>query len=119
EAGVPVLVRDIPFGSRKLRESLQRERGLTAEQAEQIIQGRDAEIDVGAFVADRVEELAVGIERAVAVLAAQPGGQSVGRIFVSGGGARVPGLVEALGNRLGVRTELANPLQRVNVRPEV
>jgi type IV pilus assembly protein PilM len=31
--GVPVLVRDIPFGSRKLREALQRDRGLTAEEA--------------------------------------------------------------------------------------
>src|SRR5690606_36836237 len=29
EYGVPVLVRDIPFGSRRLREALQRDRGLT------------------------------------------------------------------------------------------
>ena len=31
---VPILVRDIPFGSRRLRESLQRERGLPADQAD-------------------------------------------------------------------------------------
>jgi type IV pilus assembly protein PilM len=28
-------------------------------------------------------------------------------------------MVEALGERLGVRTEIANPLARVGVRPEV
>jgi type IV pilus assembly protein PilM len=40
-------------------------------------------------------------------------------VFVSGGGARIPGLAESLSRRLGVRTEQANPLQRVAVRPEV
>ena len=38
EDGVPILTRDIPFGSRKIREDLQRERGLTAEQAEDVVQ---------------------------------------------------------------------------------
>jgi type IV pilus assembly protein PilM len=119
EDGVPVLVRDIPFGSRRLREALQRERGMAAEQAEEVIQGKDVGLDLRSFVVDRVDELAVGVERAVAFIAAQSGGQEVGRVFLSGGGARVPGLVDALADRLGVRTELANPLQRVSVRPDV
>ncbi|HSR42320.1 MAG TPA: type IV pilus assembly protein PilM, partial [Longimicrobiales bacterium] len=41
EDGVPILTRDIPFGSRWIREDLQREKGLTAEQAEDAIQGRE------------------------------------------------------------------------------
>jgi type IV pilus assembly protein PilM len=119
DEGVPVLVRDIPFGSRRLREALQRERGLTAEDADDVIQGRSNTIDLRGFVTDRVDELALGIERAVAFITAQTGGMEVGRVFLSGGGARVPGLVDALGIRLGVRTEIANPLQRVAVRPDV
>ncbi|HUF13756.1 MAG TPA: type IV pilus assembly protein PilM [Longimicrobiales bacterium] len=115
----PVLVRDIPFGSRRLRESLQRERSLTAEQADDVLQGRANGVDLGALVEERVDELAVGIERAAAFIVAQSGGEGIGRVFVSGGGACVPGLVEALGQRLGIRTELANPLQRMTVRPEV
>ena len=42
EDGVPILTRDIPFGSRKIREDLQRERGLTAEQAEDVVQARES-----------------------------------------------------------------------------
>ena len=38
--GIPILTRDIPFGSRNIREDLQRERSLTAEEAEEIVQGR-------------------------------------------------------------------------------
>lgn len=119
EHGVTTLVRDIPFGTRRLREALQRERGLTADQADQVLQGRDSNMDLRTLIEDRIDELAVGIERAAAFILAQSGGDGVGRVFVSGGGACVPGLVQALGNRLAVRAEVANPLQRVAVKPDV
>ncbi len=119
EEGVPIVVRDIPFGSRRIREALQRERGMTAEDAEEVIQGRGEVPGLEAFVTERVDELAVGIERAIAFITAQSGGEGVDQVFLSGGGARVPGVVAALGERLGVTTQLANPLERVAVRPEV
>lgn len=117
--GVPLLVRDIPFGSRRLREALQRERGLTADEADDMILGRGNAEALSDFVTDRVDELAIGIERAAAFITTQTGGLDIGRVYLSGGGARMPGLVDALGLRLGVRTEVANPLQRIAVRPEV
>jgi type IV pilus assembly protein PilM len=117
--GVPIMVRDIPFGARRLREALQRELGLSAEEADEIIQGRASAVGLESFVEERVEELALGIERAIAFLTAQSSGLELGRLFLSGGCARVPGLVEALAGRLSVRTEIANPLERVAVRPEV
>jgi type IV pilus assembly protein PilM len=119
ENGQPKLVRDIPFGSRRLREALQRERSLTAEQADSVLLGRGNVEDLRVIVGDRADELAVGIERAAAFIIAQSGGDGIDRVFVCGGGACVPGLVSALGTRLGVPTEVANPLQRVAVRPEV
>jgi type IV pilus assembly protein PilM len=118
EHGVPILVRDIPFGSRRLREALQRERGFTADQAENTLQGKGAD-DIRSLLDERVDELAVGVERAAAFIVAQSGGEGIGRVFLSGGGAAIPGMVGALGQRLGVRTEVANPLQRVAVKPEV
>jgi type IV pilus assembly protein PilM len=118
EHGVPILVRDVPFGSRKLREALQRERGFTAQLAENTLQGK-GEDNIQSLLDERVDELAVGIERAAAFITAQSGGEGIGRVFLSGGGAAIPGMVTALGQRLGVRTEIANPLQRVRVKPEV
>jgi len=115
--GAPVMVRDIPFGSRKVREALQRDRGLSADEAEAVVQGQGDDADAGTLVNDKVEELAVGIERAAAFLVAQSGG-GINRVFVCGGGARIPGLVEALGDRLGIRTEIANPLNGIAVRPD-
>src|SRR5688500_12103177 len=118
--GAPILVRDIPFGSRRLREALQRERGFTADHAENLLQGRGSPDEIRSMIDERVDELAVGVERAAAFIIAQSsGGEGIGRVFLSGGGAAIPGMVQALGNRLGVRTEVANPLKRVGVRPEV
>jgi type IV pilus assembly protein PilM len=117
--GAPILVRDIPFGSRRLREALQRERGFTADHAENLLQGRGTKDELQAVLEERVDELAVGVERAAAFIVAQSGGEGIGRAFLSGGGAAIPGMVQALGNRLGVRTEAASPLKRVGVRPDV
>ena len=68
EDGVPILTRDIPFGSRKIREDLQRERNITAEEAEEVVQGRTALDTLSTFVDTGAEEIAVGVERASAFL---------------------------------------------------
>jgi type IV pilus assembly protein PilM len=119
QEGVPIMVRDIPFGARRLREELQREERLSTEEADDIIQGRGSSAGLEAFIDERVEELALGVERAVAFPAAQSSGLELGRLFRTGGGARGAGLAEELASRLGVRTEVANPLERGAVRPEV
>jgi type IV pilus assembly protein PilM len=116
ENGVPILTRDIPFGSRRIREDLQRERGLTAEQAEDVVQARETVDDLERFVEASADEIAVGIERASAFLMTREDGETLGRIFLSGGGARVPGMVEALARRMNVETHLVNPFERVPVR---
>jgi type IV pilus assembly protein PilM len=119
EHGVPLLVRDIPFGSRRLREAIQRERGVTADEAEAMLLGKSGNGSAESLVESRVDELAVGIERAAAFVVAQSGGDGIDRVFLAGGGACVPGMADALGRRLGIRTEMANPLQRIAIRPEV
>jgi type IV pilus assembly protein PilM len=117
--GAPVLIRDIPFGTRRLRETLQRERGLTMDQADAVLQGRGDMALLRTIMDERVDELTLGIERAVAFITAQGGGEGISRAYVTGGGAVVKGMIEALGGRLGCRAEMANPLQRVAVRPDV
>jgi len=118
DSGVPILTRDIPFGSRRVREDIQRERGLTAEQAEDVVQGRETLEDLEQFVQSSADEVAVGIERASAFLMTRQEGETLGRVFVSGGGARIPGMAEALGRRMNVETHLVNPFERVPVLPD-
>ena len=118
ENGNPLLTRDIPFGSRRVRQDLQREKGLTAEQAEDVVQGREPLADLSSLVASAADEVGVGIERASAFLMTRQDGGGLGSVFLSGGGARIPGMADALGNRMNLRTDLVNPFEQVPVQPE-
>lgn len=116
--GIPVLTRDIAVGTRRLREDLQRERGLTAEDANALITSYDRSPHVDAVLDARVEELAVGVERAVAfLLSSAKAGTTLRSVFTCGGGARTPGLNEVFGARMRVPVEQANPLANLHLRP--
>lgn len=117
QEGVLVLTRDIPFGSRRLREDLRRRHGLTVEEAEAVLEGRsERSSEFRELLNEGSEDLAVGIERAVAFLAASDAGGGLSRVYLSGGSSRIPGLVDVVAERLRSRTELASPLQRLRVR---
>ncbi len=115
--GVPILTRDITVGTRRLREDLQRERGLNADDAQGLIQGYDRSPHLDAVLATRGEEIAVGIERAAAFLSQNTRTASqVRAVYTCGGGARIPGLNEALAARLRLTVQQANPLANLKVR---
>jgi type IV pilus assembly protein PilM len=118
--GVPLLTRDLTVGTRKIREDLQRERGVSADEADAMLKGFERSPDLEPYVKARGEEIAVGVERASAFLqTASRDSGSIQRVFCSGGGARVPGLTEILGQRLNTPVEVANPVQRVSVKEGV
>ena len=120
EDGVPVLTRDLSVGTRRFREDLQREKGLSAEDSEKVIQGQAQHPDLASYVDARGEEIAVGVERAAAFLAtASRSAGGLSRVYTAGGGSRVPGLNDALSSRLKVPVEAANPVQRLKVRDAV
>jgi len=116
EDGVPVLTRDLPVGTRRFREDLQRERGISAAEADRILQGLDSSDALAPFLATRGEELGVGIERAAAFLqTASRSASGLSRLYLSGGGSRIPGLARVLGDRLRLPVQLANPIERLRV----
>ena len=117
DEGVPILTRDITVGTRRFREDLQRERGLSSDEAQQLLQGYDRSEHIDAVLDGRGEEIAVGVERAAAFLASssRTGGQ-VRAIYTCGGGSRIPGLSDVLAERLRLSVQQANPLVNLKVR---
>ena len=114
--GIPVLTRDIPIGTRRFREDMQRERGLSAEDTERLLQSASGDDTLRPFLETRGEELAVGIERAAAFLqSASRSAGGVSRIYTTGGGARIPGINQVLADRLRLPVQMANPVERLQV----
>ena len=120
EDGVPVLTRDLAIGTRRFGEDLQRERGMASDEAEKLLQSSERSPVLDPYVESRGEEMAVGVERAAAFLqTSSRGGSAMAKIYMSGGGSRIPGLAEVLAARLGVPVERANPIQNIKVRDGV
>jgi type IV pilus assembly protein PilM len=120
EDGIPVLTRDLPLGTRRFREDLQRERGLSSEEADRLLQGFERSEVLEPFLETRGEELAVGIERAAAFLqSASRSAGGVARLYITGGGSRIPGLNKVLADRLRLPVQQANPIERLQVAEDV
>ena len=116
DEGVPILTRDLTVGTRRFREDLQRERGLSSDAADALLQGYDRSPHLDAVIETRGEEIAVGIERAAAFLAQNSRSKQMRSIYTCGGGSRIPGLNEMLAKRLKLTVQQANPLANLTVR---
>ena len=114
--GVPILTRDLPLGTRRFSEDLQRQHGMAARDAESLIRGYDRSSQLDSVLAARVEEIATGVERAAAFLTTSKNAAQLRAVYICGGGSRTPGLAEILANRLKIAVEHANPLARLNIR---
>jgi type IV pilus assembly protein PilM len=119
DEGVPILTRDFGVGTRRLREDIQREFGISSDEAEQLLRGFDRSAMLDGTIALRGEELAVGLERAATFLASasRTFGQ-IRAVYACGGGSRVPGLLTWMSDRLRMPVQSANALARITVRDD-
>jgi type IV pilus assembly protein PilM len=116
ENGVPILSRDVAVGTRRLREDMMRERGLGAEESDKLLQGFDRSAHLDAIIETRGEEIAVGLDRAMAFIQQTNRAAELRQVYTCGGGARIPGLNDRLGQRLRLQVQQANALANLNVR---
>lgn len=114
--GVPVMTRDLPIGTRRFREDLQREHGLTAADSEALIRGYDRTTQLDTVLDRRGKEIAAGVERTAAFLTSTKRGGQLRGVYTCGGGARTPGINEILGKLLRLPVELGNPLATMHIR---
>jgi len=117
DEGRPVMTRDLAFGTGTFADALRRERGMTVEESERTLRSDAFRTDFPGILAAGVEEVVLGIERAAAFLRPGSAGSGVGTVHLSGGGACIPGLADALGQRMGVETRVVNPFAEVRLRP--
>ena len=116
ENGVPILSRDVAVGTRRLREDMMRERGLGADESDKLLQGFDRSAHLDAIIETRGEEIAVGLDRAMAFIQQTNRAAELRQVYTCGGGARIPGLNDRLGQRLRLQVQQANALANLNVR---
>ncbi len=117
-----VFARDASVGGSQYTSLLQKELGLTFEQAEAVKRGYAMPEGVEARPIQPIIEtvsdtLALEVRKTMDFYraTAEEGGDSIQKILVAGGGSKLPGLAEYLGKRFEIPVEVFDPFRQIEV----
>lgn len=116
--GTSLFTRDIPIGGNRYTEAIQREMGMSYEEAEETKKGeRSAGSNQAAVttVVDSVNaEVASEIARTIDYFKSTMSDADVQQVLLCGGGAQVKGLVTQLKDRMQANVEVVNPFGEID-----
>lgn len=116
DTGTTVFVREIPVAAATLTAEIQSEMEVTQEEAESLkvglSLGQPVPEEVQRAISTGLENLLTELKATVDFFASSSGG-IVQRAFLTGGGTLLPKMVESVGTRLGLPSEVINPFRRV------
>jgi type IV pilus assembly protein PilM len=124
--GVPAFVRVLPTGAQELIDSFARATSVPMEEASQILRSRGLaaaeaaqyQSAAGPF-SGSIRTLVDGVRNSIAFYASTSPTAPVTTVVLSGGGAFVPGLGQAIASTTRMRTVLGNPLDGVTINKQV
>jgi type IV pilus assembly protein PilM len=119
KGGMSSTTGDVQAGGGEITDALVNRLGLSREDAEQVQAGEK----VGNGLEDKIQqtvvagstELADAINQSLRFLWRTASDEPLHSVYLSGGGARIPGLLEKLAAKLEVPVEIANPFARVQI----
>ncbi|MGE0632389.1 MAG: type IV pilus assembly protein PilM [Pseudobdellovibrionaceae bacterium] len=115
--GEVIFTRDIPVGGGTFTTEIQKEMGVTASEAEALkmsaATGREVPAEVHSVISASTESVTEEIRNSFDFFAATSNGLSLGRLFFTGGGSNLPGLIEHIATSAGVSAERMDPFVRV------
>jgi type IV pilus assembly protein PilM len=117
-----VFTRDATFGGNQYTSLLQKELGLTFDQAEAVKRGMPVpegveEREISPILDTVSDILALEIQKTMDFYRAtvEEGDSAVAKILVSGGGSKLNGLIEFLSKRFEVLVEMFDPFRKIKV----
>ena len=120
--GMSTFTRDITVGGNRYSEALQKDFGLTYEDAERLKQGEEVEgVDkgeAGDVIASVTEDIVADIQQSFEFFRTTTGSDQINRVLVSGGCARIQNFTPILSERLEVPIEVTNPFTNIKVDPK-
>jgi type IV pilus assembly protein PilM len=120
--GVSIFTRDITVGGNRYTEALQRDFGLSYEDAEKVKRGEDVEgadrEQLAAAIATITEDIVAETQRSFEFFRSTTGNEQVTRVLVSGGCARIGQFSTILSERLEIPVEVTNPFKNLKIDPK-
>ena len=119
--GTPLFTRDVSVGGNQYTDALQKELDLSFEDAEKLKMGGTLagvnEEQRTAILRSVSDILILEIQKTFDFFRATASGENIRRIFVAGGTARVPGLLDLLKEEFAMPVEELYPFRKVAINP--
>jgi type IV pilus assembly protein PilM len=120
--GVSIFTRDITVGGNRYTEALQRDAGLTYDDAEKIkrsetVDGADMD-QLNGIIATVTEDIVGEIQRSFDFFRSTTGSDKVSRVLLSGGCAKISQFTKVLSERLEIPVDIINPFKNIKVDPK-
>lgn len=113
--GGPVLTKEIPLGGVLITEEIQRQMGLSYEEAEDLKTNGDDSgnlpQEIVPIIEDQILKLIEEIKKVLNFYIAAGSSEQVQHCYLTGGGSRLPGLVDAVQDTVGCETFIFNPFE--------
>lgn len=124
--GVSSFTRDITMGGAQFTEEIQKQLGVSYEEAEALKLGGELGRESDSLVPQEVERVIVGvaenlageIQRSLDFYAATTAETSLSRVYLSGGTSKIPALCRIIGQRTGITVEVMNPFEKIEYDPK-
>jgi type IV pilus assembly protein PilM len=121
--GTPIFWRDISIGGNQYNDAVRKELNLSFEQSERVKRGEEvegaAQETVQPILSSVNDYMGAELQKTLDFFKNTTPGESIDRIYVSGGASRVPSLLESLGERFGIPVERMDPFRRITVGKDV
>ena len=119
--GVPLFTRDVSVGGNQYTDALQKELDLSFEDAERLKKGESiagvAEEQRTTILRSVSDILILEIQKTFDFFRATASGENIQRIYVAGGSARVPGMVDLLREEFAMPVEEMYPFRKIVINP--
>ncbi len=113
--GVSLFTRDVQMGGNLYTEEIQKQFGVSAEEAEKFKITGDSpdQARLQETIARVNETLAMEMRRSLDFYNTTAGEGKINDLYISGGGAKIPRLLEAINQRLGLPVEILDPFRKI------
>jgi len=115
--GISIFTRDISVGGSQFTEAIQKQLQVSFEEAEQLKKGESVgektPEEVESILSVIADNLGQEIQRSLDFFNSSNPDVQINRVSLCGGGAKVPSILQAVEQRLGIQVEMVNPLEAI------
>lgn len=120
--GNSIFTRDIGIGGNHFTEEIQKQLGVSFDEAEQLKvtlgSGSEKDAEIREIFDSISSSIALEIQRSLDFFTATSSVGNISKVYLCGGGSKTPGLIGVIESQIGIPVEAINPFNNIEINPK-